>query len=112
MNPVIDSELKTLSLALRIQLVEDIWDVIARDSGAVWPLTDAQRLELERRVVLHERTPEEGKSLDQIFARHNLALWPGRSNSVPLLKRRSMRAWSGAKISRRAWVPNWHGRSA
>ena len=34
MNPVIDSELKKLSLAERIQLVEDIWDVIARDSGA------------------------------------------------------------------------------
>ena len=74
MNPVIDGELKKLSRAEKIQLVEDIWDAIARDPAAVWPLTEAQRAELERRVVLHERTPDEGKSLDQIFARHNLAL--------------------------------------
>ena len=72
MNPVIDSELKKLSLAARIQLVEDIWDVIARDSAVVWPLTDAQRVELERRVVLHEYAPSEGKNLGQIFAKHIL----------------------------------------
>jgi putative addiction module component (TIGR02574 family) len=44
-------ELRQLSIAERIQLVEDLWDSIAADSAAA-PLTDAQKTELDRRLAL------------------------------------------------------------
>ncbi len=47
-----------LSLDERLTLVEDIWDTIAADSGAL-PLTDAQRAELDRRLAEHESNPED-----------------------------------------------------
>jgi putative addiction module component (TIGR02574 family) len=40
----------------RLSLVEDIWDSIAADSAAL-PLTDAQRVELDRRLAEHEADP-------------------------------------------------------
>ena len=74
MNQIIDSELKKLTLAERIQLVEDLWDGIARDSQEPWPPTDAQCAELEWRVTLYEQAPNEGKDLSEIFAKHSLAV--------------------------------------
>lgn len=74
MNQILDSEIKKLTLAERIQLVEDLWDDIARDSQTPWPLTDAQCAELERRVTLYEQAPNEGKDLSAIFAKHSLAV--------------------------------------
>lgn len=44
------SDIRKLSVAERIQLVEDIWDSIAADADAV-PLTDDQRSELDRRIA-------------------------------------------------------------
>jgi putative addiction module component (TIGR02574 family) len=43
------SDLYTLPIVERIQLVEDLWDSIASDQGAL-PLTDAQKTELDRRL--------------------------------------------------------------
>lgn len=43
-------ELRQLSVAERIQLVEDLWDSIAADSAAA-PLTPAQNTELDRRLA-------------------------------------------------------------
>ena len=51
---------RRLSLAERLQLVEDIWDSIAEEAGArpeALPLTEEQRAELRRRREEHERDP-------------------------------------------------------
>lgn len=42
----------------RLTLVEDLWDSIAADSAAV-PLTDAQRLELQKRIEEDDAHPDE-----------------------------------------------------
>jgi putative addiction module component (TIGR02574 family) len=46
-----------LPIPERIKLVEDIWDSIAIDSGAV-ELTAEQRAELDRRLEDYRRNPE------------------------------------------------------
>ncbi len=46
-----------LSIAERIQLVEEIWDSIAATPEAL-ELTDAQRAELDRRLAEHREDPE------------------------------------------------------
>ena len=74
MNQILEVEIGKLSVAEKIALVEDVWDGIARETHSVLPLTDAQRAELERRVVMYERTPEPGKTLDDILAKHNLSI--------------------------------------
>lgn len=51
---------RRLSLAERLQLVEDIWDSIAEEAhsapGAL-PLSEAQRAEVRRRRDAHRRDP-------------------------------------------------------
>jgi putative addiction module component (TIGR02574 family) len=51
----------------RLALVEQLWDSIAADSGAV-PLTPAQRIELERRVADHRAHPDDVVSWDEVKA--------------------------------------------
>ncbi len=46
-------DLRTLSIGERMQLVEDLWDSIAADQVAL-PLTDEQRVELDRRLDVYE----------------------------------------------------------
>ncbi len=46
-----------LSVAERIQLVEDIWDSIARDAGEDYPLAAAQLAEVQRRLAEHDADP-------------------------------------------------------
>ena len=51
-----------LSVAERIQLVEDIWDSIAEEANVrpqSLPLTDAQCAELQRRVADADAHPED-----------------------------------------------------
>ena len=47
-----------LGLEERIELVEEIWDSIATNNEAL-PLTEAQRVELDRRIAEHEANPED-----------------------------------------------------
>jgi putative addiction module component (TIGR02574 family) len=47
-----------LSLAERIQLVEDLWDSIATEGSAAVALSDAQREELRRRAQVHDADPD------------------------------------------------------
>ena len=56
-----------LSVDERLALVEDIWDTIAADSGAL-PLTDAQRAELDRRIAAHEASPEDVVPWEEVRA--------------------------------------------
>ena len=60
-------EFRHLSVAERIQLVEDIWDSIAEHPEAV-PLTDAQRAEIERRLAEHRRDPTSAIPWEQVRA--------------------------------------------
>lgn len=58
-------EAAALSLAEKIQLVEDLWDDIALASED-WPLTEAQKSELSRRIEDFERTPRQGETWQQV----------------------------------------------
>ena len=53
------SEILQLSVAERIQLVEDIWDSIATVPEAI-SLTEEQRVEIERRLAAYQANPSEG----------------------------------------------------
>lgn len=50
-------DFRALSIAERIQLVEDIWDSIAADAPESVGLTSSQREELRRRVAAHDADP-------------------------------------------------------
>ena len=57
-----------LSIAERIQLVEQIWDSIAQQPAPL-PLTDAQRAELDRRLAADDESPDEGLSWEDVKKR-------------------------------------------
>jgi putative addiction module component (TIGR02574 family) len=61
-------EIQSLSVADRLQLLEEIWDSLIETPEAV-PVTDAQRKELERRRRAHARNPSAAKSWAQVRAR-------------------------------------------
>jgi putative addiction module component (TIGR02574 family) len=65
MQPI---DLNTLSVSERIQLVEDLRDSIAAETGDV-PLTDAQIAELGRRLADMEHDPQVGDSWEVVRAR-------------------------------------------
>lgn len=50
-------EIRKLSVAERIQLVEDIWDTIGASPDDI-PVTQALKHELDRRLTLHENDPQ------------------------------------------------------
>jgi putative addiction module component (TIGR02574 family) len=59
------SDILQLSVAERIQLVEDIWDSIATVPDAV-SLTEEQEAELERRLEAYQANPNEGISWNDL----------------------------------------------
>jgi putative addiction module component (TIGR02574 family) len=59
-------EFRKLSVAERIQLVEDIWDSIAVDSPEAVPLTTAQREEIQRRLQAHDADPSTAEPWEQV----------------------------------------------
>ena len=65
MNYEISQEIAKLSVAERIQLVEDIWDSVARDNGA-FELTQERKAELEKRSRDFKANPAEGRTWEQI----------------------------------------------
>jgi putative addiction module component (TIGR02574 family) len=62
------SELLRLSVADRLQLVEDLWDSIASIPEAT-VLTDAQREELDRRLDDYHKNPDAGSPWEEVKAR-------------------------------------------
>jgi len=58
----------SLSVAERIQLVEDIWDTIVEVPGEVG-LTDSQKAEIDRRLDAYHRSPGEGSPWDMVRER-------------------------------------------
>ena len=53
------ADILELSVAERIQMVEDIWDSIAFVPEAV-PLSEEQKKELDRRLEAYHRNPDAG----------------------------------------------------
>lgn len=61
-------DFRTLSIAERIQLVEDIWDSIAADAPESVGLTNAQRDEVRRRFTAHDADPGSAVPWDSVRA--------------------------------------------
>ncbi len=61
------SALRDLPLDARIKLVEDLWDSIAADQGALG-LTQGQRLELDRRLEAFASDGDQGRLVEEVFA--------------------------------------------
>ena len=61
-------DIRTLSIADRLQLLEEIWDSLVETPEAV-PVTDAQRKELARRRRAHARNPSAAKPWPAVRAR-------------------------------------------
>lgn len=61
-------DLLKLSVAERIQLVEDIWDSIAAEPDAL-PLSDELRDELDRRLDEQAANPGVGRPWSEVKAR-------------------------------------------
>lgn len=57
-----------LSVEERLLLVEEIWDSIAAERESV-PLTDAQRIEIRRRLAEHRAHPERAVSWEDAKSR-------------------------------------------
>jgi len=62
-NPAVD--FRTLSIAERLQLVEDLWDSIAHDTEAV-PVAEADLRVAEQRLAEHGRDPASAIPWDQV----------------------------------------------
>ncbi len=56
-----------LSVPERLDLMHEIWESIARESGGGL-LTDAQRAELERRLAEHEADPDDVVTWEEVKA--------------------------------------------
>jgi putative addiction module component (TIGR02574 family) len=65
---IVRKEIRSLSVADRLQLLDEIWDSLAETPEAL-PVTDAQRKELARRRRAHARNPSAAKSWAQVRAR-------------------------------------------
>jgi len=61
-------EIARLTLAERIQLVEDLWDSIAAEASQSVPLTEEQLAELQRRSRAHQQDPASAIPWEQVRA--------------------------------------------
>lgn len=61
------SALRDLPVEQRLHLVEELWDSIAADQGALG-LTDAQRQELDRRLDAYEQDLNPGSPAEEVMA--------------------------------------------
>lgn len=58
-------ELETLPVSERVQLVEDLWDSIARSNAEI-PVPQWQKDELDRRKNNYLRNPDSGRTWDEV----------------------------------------------
>ena len=65
---IVPKDIRTLTVADRLELLEEIWDSLGATPEAI-PVTDAQRRELARRRRAHARNPSAAKSWAQVRAR-------------------------------------------
>jgi putative addiction module component (TIGR02574 family) len=69
MKETLVAELLKLSPAERIQLAEDLWDSIAAQPELLPPLSDDQRVEIERRVAEHVSDPGSALTWEDVRTR-------------------------------------------
>ena len=62
------AEILALPVGERVRLVEAIWDSISAVPEAL-ELTEWQKQELDRRLAEFEANPDEGATLEEVFAR-------------------------------------------
>ena len=62
------SDILKLSVAERIQLVEDVWDSIAAEPEEL-PLTEVERQEMDRRLADVDANPGVGRSWAEVKGR-------------------------------------------
>ncbi len=65
MSSKLTEEAKKLSIAERINLVEEIWDSIAEENGC-FELSEAQKQELDRRLESFRVNPSRGRTWEEI----------------------------------------------
>ncbi|MFO7870256.1 MAG: addiction module protein [Kiritimatiellia bacterium] len=58
-------KLETLPVPERVQLVEDLWDSIARSNAEI-PIPQWQKDELDRRKQNYLRNPDSGQTWNQV----------------------------------------------
>ena len=59
MSTLARADILSLSIAERVQLVEDIWDSVAEAPESI-PLTEDEKVELDRRLDAYHQNPSEG----------------------------------------------------
>lgn len=65
MSSNLTEEAKKLSIAERINLVEEIWDSIAEENGC-FELSEVQKQELDRRLESFRADPSRGRTWEEI----------------------------------------------
>lgn len=68
MPSVAVADLLHLSVAERLQLVEDLWDSIAREAES-FSLSAEQRQEIDRRLAEHAESPQSALPWEEVRAR-------------------------------------------
>ena len=64
----IAGQIKQLSVAERLVLVQEIWDSIVADQESL-PIAEAQKAELDRRLEAYSAAPEQGSSWEEVKQR-------------------------------------------
>lgn len=59
--------LRDLPIEQRLHLIEELWDSIAADQGALG-LTDSERSELDKRLDAYEMDRDPGQPLEDVLA--------------------------------------------
>ncbi|GAC1625091.1 MAG: addiction module protein [Nevskia sp.] len=62
------ADFRSLPISERIELVEDIWDSIAEETGGSIELSPEQRAELHRRLAAHQADPSSSIPWEQVRA--------------------------------------------
>ena len=60
------SKILELSVAQRLEIVEDIWDSIVADSPGSVPLEEGQKRELDQRLYSYQANPGAGTSWNKV----------------------------------------------
>lgn len=71
MKKALMSDILELSVAERLQLVEEIWDSIA-DIPEALELTEVEKVELDRRLAEYRKDPSVGIPWDKVKSRIGL----------------------------------------
>lgn len=72
LQPLLKVDISEISIAERIQLVEDLWDSILEQQEEL-PLSEAQQQELDRRLENYKKNHTSGSSWEEVKQRLEFA---------------------------------------